>query len=193
MSKLNEIIKSAGTSTIVAATKYVDSSKMIELLDYNITHFGENRVDSFLQKYEELSNYTNITWHFIGSLQTNKVKKMINKISYLHSLNSLKLAQYINKYRNTPLDCFLEINLTASLTKTGLNLENVYSVLEEINKLENVNVIGLMTMTEKDMTDKEKEDTFNKLFSLKEELNKNGYEKITHLSMGMSDDYHIAV
>ena len=193
MSKYKEIIKSANGATIVAATKYVDSLQMIELLNNNINNFGENRVDSFLKKYEELKEYQEITWHFIGSLQTNKVKKMINKISYLHSLNSLKLAQYINKYRTTPLNCFLEINLTSSLTKTGLSPKDIYPVLEEIKNLENVNVIGLMTMTEPNMTNEEKTDTFNELVRLKNELIKKGYNSITHLSMGMSDDYLLAI
>ena len=193
MSKIIEIIKNAKDATIVAATKYVDSSKMKKLLESNITHFGENRVDSFLTKYEELKDYNNITWHFIGSLQTNKVKKMIDKIDYLHSLNSLKLAEFINKYRTRPLNCFLEINLTNSLTKTGISLDKVCEVLNEINKLPNVCVIGLMTMTETWMNDEEKRQTFTKLVDLKNELNKIGYNKITHLSMGMSDDYLIAV
>ena len=193
MSKITEIIKNAKDATIVAATKYVDSSKMKQLLESNITHFGENRVDSFLTKYEELKDYNNITWHFIGSLQTNKVKKMIDKIDYLHSLNSLKLAEFINKYRTTPLNCFLEINLTNSLTKTGISLDKVCEVLNEINKLPNVCVIGLMTMTETWMNDEEKRQTFTKLVDLKNELNTIGYNKITHLSMGMSDDYLIAV
>lgn len=193
MSKIKDIISSAKGSVIVAATKYVDSAKMIELLSNGINHFGENRVDSFLQKYEELKDYSEITWHFIGSLQTNKVKKMINKISYLHSLNSIKLAEVIDKYRNTPLNCFLEINLTDSLTKTGLSISDVDGVLENIKKLKNVNVIGLMCMTEPTMTDMEKEETFNKLVSLRDRLNSQGYKGITHLSMGMSDDFLIAV
>ena len=193
MSNLVDIKKSAGQATIVAATKYVDSKKMIELLDNNITHFGENRVDSFLTKHEELKEFTNITWHFIGSLQTNKVKKMINKIEYLHSLNSVKLASYINKYRTSPLKCFLEVNLTNSMTKTGITTNDVMNVLNEIKDMENVKVIGLMTMTEADMTESEKEAVFLRLNDLKNELNLKGYNSITHLSMGMSDDYHIAV
>lgn len=193
MSNLNEIKSRVGDATIVAATKYVDSLKMIELLQNDITHFGENRVDSFLTKYEELKEYKSITWHFIGSLQTNKVKKMINKIDYLHSLNSVKLAEFINKYRTTPLNCFLEVNLTNSLTKTGITLDEVVNVLNDIKNMENVKVIGLMTMTEADMTESEKEAVFLSLNNLKNELKLLGYNSITHLSMGMSDDYQIAL
>ena len=193
MSNLKEIINSCGDATIVAATKYVDTFVMEELLANGINNFGENRVDSFLEKYGKLASNNEIVWHFIGTLQTNKVKKMINKISYLHSLNSVKLASCIDKYREEPLNCFLEVNLTESLSKTGINPDNIISSLAMIKEFKNVNVIGLMTMTEADMTDLEKMEVFTKLKNLKEELNKLGYSNITHLSMGMSDDYHIAI
>ena len=192
MSNINEIKKTVGAATIVAATKYVNSSKMIELLNEGINNFGENRVNDFLIKYEELKDY-DITWHFIGNLQTNKVKKMINKIDYLHSLNSIKLASIIEKYREKPLNCFIEVNLTNSETKEGMNKEDIYEVLEAIKNYKKVNVIGLMTMTEPKMTDNEKMAVFKELSNLKDELNSLGYDKITHLSMGMSDDYKLAL
>lgn len=193
MSNIPEIIKSAKGVRIVAATKYVGSDKMIELLGYNICDFGENRVDSFLEKYEMLKEYKNIKWHFIGALQTNKVKKIINKIDYLHSLNSIKLASFIDKYRTSPLDCFLEINLTNSSTKTGINLNEVIETLKEIQTFKNINVIGLMTMTEVSMSDEEKKNVFNKLAEIKNNLNELGFVNIKELSMGMSDDYLIAI
>lgn len=193
MSNLKEIIKSAEGVTIVAATKYVGVNEMLNLLANNINNFGENRVDSFLEKYEVLKDNEEIVWHFIGTLQTNKVSKIIDKIDYLHSLNSIKLARYIERYRTNPLNCFLEVNLTDSLTKTGILESDVLKTLEEIKNYKNVNVIGLMTMTETYMTDEEKRQTFARLSKLKDELNKLGYESIKDLSMGMSDDYLIAI
>lgn len=193
MSNLKEIIKSAEGVTIVAATKYVGVNEMLNLLANNINNFGENRVDSFLEKYEVLKDNEEIVWHFIGTLQTNKVSKIIDKIDYLHSLNSIKLARYIERYRTNPLNCFLEVNLTESLTKTGILESDVLKTLEEIKNYKNVNVIGLMTMTETYMTDEEKRQTFARLSKLKDELNKLGYESIKDLSMGMSDDYLIAI
>lgn len=192
MCNIDKIKLNSKNATIVAATKYVGSDKMVELLNEGINNFGENRVDAFLIKYEELRGY-DITWHFIGSLQTNKVKKIIDKISYLHSLNSVKLASFVNKYRSTPLNCFLEINLTESTTKTGINPDGIINVLEEIKDMKNVNVIGLMTMTEPLMTDEEKKEVFRRLNKIKLDLNKMGYTKITELSMGMSDDYLLAL
>lgn len=191
-SNIKEVIKEAKGAKIVAATKYVGVTEMKELLDLGINHFGENRVNSFLEKYEMLKD-NNIVWHFIGSLQTNKVKSMINKISYLHSLNSFKLATYIDKYRETPLDCFIEVNLTDSDTKTGINKETILELLEQIRELKNVNVIGLMTMTEPNQNDSEKLAVFKGLESLKNELNVLGYTNIKELSMGMSDDYKLAI
>ena len=192
MSNLSLIIEQTKNVTLVAATKYVDAFKMQELLNYNIVNFGENRVDSFLEKYNLLKDYKQIKWHFIGTLQTNKVKKIINKIDYLHSLNSYKLASFIDKYRTSPLACFLEVNMTGSVSKTGIIPSEVVDTLNQIKNLKNVKVIGLMTMTEADMTDEEKEQIFKKLVSLKNELNKLGFN-ITELSMGMSDDYLIAI
>ena len=193
MSNLKEIINSCGDATIVAATKYVDTFVMEELLANGINNFGENRVDSFLEKYGKLASNNEIVWHFIGTLQTNKVKKMINKISYLHSLNSVKLASCIDKYREEPLNCFLEVNLTNSVSKTGLNKDEVLNVLKEISVFDKVNVIGLMTMTEPEQTDEEKLAIFNSLSNLKDELNLLGYNNIKELSMGMSDDYLLAI
>ena len=193
MSKIKDVITSCNGVRIVAATKYVGVTEMKELLTYNITDFGENRVDSFLEKYELLKENKNIKWHFIGTLQTNKVKKMINKIDYLHSLNSLKLASFVNKYRTSPLDCFLEINLTNSTTKTGINITEVVDTLVKIKSFENINVIGLMTMTEAFMSDMDKRIVFSMLDSIRKDLNRLGFTNIKELSMGMSDDYLIAI
>ena len=88
--------------TLVAATKYIDASSMRVLYDKGVTNFGENRSESFLEKYEALSSLP-ITWHFIGHLQRNKARKVIDKINYLHSLDSLELAQIIDKERKEPL------------------------------------------------------------------------------------------
>ena len=192
MENINSIKDSCKNVTIVAATKYVGISEMKKLLDVGINHFGENRVNDFLAKYEMLGDF-DIIWHFIGSLQTNKVKSMINKISYLHSLNSLKLASFIEKYREEPLNCFLEVNLTNSVTKTGINKEEVFKFLLDIKGFSKVNVIGLMTMTEPNQTDDEKFKVFKDLEKFKNELNDLGYNNITELSMGMSDDYLLAI
>ena len=133
-----EIIDSVGDATIVAATKYVDSSLMKELLKYGINNFGENRVDSFLEKYEDLKN-EDIVWHFIGHLQRNKALKVIDKIEYLHSLDSLKLAKIINDNRKEPLKCFIEVNLNKEESKDGIYLDELDDFI--INVIVNVEMI----------------------------------------------------
>lgn len=187
-----EIIDSVGDATIVAATKYVDSSLMKELLKYGINNFGENRVDSFLEKYEDLKN-EDIVWHFIGHLQRNKALKVIDKIEYLHSLDSLKLAKIINDNRKEPLKCFIEVNLNKEESKDGIYLDELDDFIINVKCFPNVNIVGLMTMTIKNDTSSDKLNQFEQLRELKDKLNEKYNLSIKYLSMGMSDDYLDAV
>ncbi len=187
---IDEILKKTQNQVIVAATKYVAAQDLRLLIEKGIDNFGENRVDDFLVKYQEMKVYENIKWHFIGTLQTNKVNKMINKIDYLHSLDSLNLAKYINKYRFKELPCFIQINLTDSLTKHGINKANLHEFLEALKVYPKVKVVGLMTMTEQGQTEIEKYETFLTLKKLQESLNN---PEIKYLSMGMSEDYEQAI
>ena len=132
-------------ASIIAATKYGDKEDIKHLYDLGIRNVGENRDKSFLEKYEELSNL-DIKWHFIGTLQTKKVKSLINKIDYLHSLDSIKLANEINKYRVKPLECFIEVNISKEETKEGIFVEDLDFFIEELKKYDKIKVVGLMTM-----------------------------------------------
>ena len=176
--------------TLVAATKYVDSERMIELLDNGINNFGENRVDSFLKKYVDLLDY-DITWHFIGHLQRNKAKMVIDKIDYLHSLDSLELAKIINKLRDKPLNCFIEVNINDEESKNGVKLEELDSFISEVIKYENINIIGLMCMTIKESEDKYQQ--FLNLKNIMEDINKKHNLNLKDMSMGISDDYLEAI
>ena len=118
--------------TVVAATKYIDADDMLELYHHGINNFGENRIDSFLKKYEALSSYQDIKWHFIGHLQRNKAKLIINKIDCLHSLDSFELAELINKYREKPLDVFIEVSINLEKNK---NVVPYFDVKEFINNI----------------------------------------------------------
>lgn len=189
---IESIKKECENAVIVAATKNHNANELKELLTFGINNFGENRVDEFLEKYELLKN-EDITWHFIGHLQTNKVSKMINKISYLHSLDSLHLAKYIEKYRIEPLNCFIEIKFGKKTNKFGVDIDNVMDVLEEIKKYPTIKICGLMYMNEEDESDEEKAFNFKRLSLLEDKLKLNGYNNIEYLSMGMSNDYKIAL
>ncbi len=176
--------------TLVAATKYIDSSEMRNLFKNGVTNFGENRVDAFLNKYEDLKDL-NITWHFIGHLQRNKTKEVINKIDYLHSLDSLKLADEIEKYRERPLPTFVEVSINLEENKNGVPYYELEDFIKSLLKYKKIKLVGLMMMTIKVSDDKENQ--FAKLVELKKKIEKNLNIKIPYLSMGMSEDYLEAI
>lgn len=178
--------------TVVAATKYVSSLEMKELLKHGINNFGENRVDSFLNKFNDFKK-DNVKWHFIGHLQRNKALEVVNKIDYLHSLDSLKLAQIINNTRTTPLKCFIEVSVNLEENKNGVNYLEINQFVKEVLKLKNIDIIGLMMMTKSNSTEEEKLNQFRKLKSIKDEINNNLNMDLKYLSMGMSDDYKMAI
>jgi pyridoxal phosphate enzyme (YggS family) len=183
---VKKILEEIKGTNLVVASKYVDSHIIEDLYSLGIKDFGENRVDAFLNKYEELKSY-DIRWHFIGHLQKNKAKKVLNKISYLHSLDSLELAKIIEERCNEPLKCFIEVHMTNSETKNGILPSELEAFLHELKKYKKVDVIGLMTMTEENMSDEEKYDVFRNLKELADKFN------LKELSMGMSQDYKLAI
>lgn len=177
---------------IVAATKYVDSNNMRDLYNSGVHSFGENRVDSFLTKYDELKDL-DISWHFIGHLQRNKCKDIINKIDYLHSLDSLKLAEMIDKNRVKPLKCFIEVSINLEETKNGVPFDEIDLFLEEVLKYKNIEVVGLMMMTIKYSNHDDLINQFDSLRLLRDRLENEYNIKLPYLSMGMSDDYNEAI
>lgn len=179
---------------IVAATKYVDASVAKELIDAGITDLGENRSDAFLEKYEALKD-ENVTWHFFGVLQARKVRLIIDKIDYLHSLDSLSLASEINKRRKEPLKCFVQVNVSNDPNKSGIDESKVTSFIKSLAKYPNIEVVGLMTITKLTFYEDLLEGYFSTMKKLQEEVQALNlpYAPCTELSMGMSNDYLIAV
>ena len=177
--------------TIVAATKYVEPEDMINLLNNGIDNFGENRVESFLYKKASLLGYENIKWHFIGHLQRNKAKKVINEIDCLHSLDSLELAGMINELRKTSLDTFIEVSINLEENKNGVPYYEIESFIKEVLKYPKIHLVGLMMMTRQNSNNPYLE--FKLLKELRDELEKKIDIKLPYLSMGMSDDYHDAI
>ena len=176
---------------LVAASKYVDAIEIKKMYDSGIHNFGENRVNDFLVKYELLKDYPDIRWHFIGHLQRNKAKEVINKIHYLHSLDSLKLADEIEKYRKEPLNTFVEVSINLEESKNGVPYYEVKNFIKELLKYKKINLVGLMMMTIK--VSENKDNQFAKLYQLKQEIEKELNISIPYLSMGMSDDYLLAI
>lgn len=178
--------------TLVAATKYIDVDDMNELFNVGITNFGENRTDSFLRKYSLLNN-KDITWHFIGHLQRNKALDVINKIDYLHSLDSLKLAKVIEDHCNHKLKCFIEVSINLEENKNGVPYYEVEDFVKELQKFSKIEVVGFMMMAVKASEEESLDSQFAKLRELRDEIEKKLKVKIPYLSMGMSNDYKSAL
>ena len=178
---------------IVAATKYVGADEMKELLKHGVNNFGENRVEAFLQKYDELKDYKDIRWHFIGHLQRNKCKDIINKIDCLHSLDSIELAKMIEKYREEPLDTFIEVSINLEENKNGVDFHKINEFMEEVLKFKKINVVGFMMMAIKADTHEDLIKQFKALKYLKERVEKDFNINMPYLSMGMSNDYKEAI
>ena len=178
---------------LVAATKYVDSFVMEEMLNVGIKNFGENRVDSFLDKYENLKHHSEIVWHFIGHLQRNKAKYIANKIDYLHSLDSVDLAKVLSKTLNKPLKCFIEVSINNEESKNGVKIEDLPHFIKELKDIPKIKVVGLMMMSVKNSDEKSLNSQFQKLEELRDQIEKEMAIELPYLSMGMSDDYLIAL
>lgn len=178
--------------TLVAATKYLTSEEMKDFLKAGINNFGENRVEAFLEKYKDLKN-EDVIWHFIGHLQRNKALKVLDKIEYLHSLDSLELAKIIDKKVKKPLKCFVEISINLEESKNGVPYYEAEQFFEELLKYKNVQVVGLMMMAVKNADDLSLKEQFAKLRELRDNLEKKFNISLPYLSMGMSDDYKEAI
>lgn len=179
---------------VVAVTKYVDSSIASQLVATGLTDIGENRVDKFLEKYTALAD-KGLTWHLIGTLQRRKVKDVINFVDYFHALDSVKLAEEINKRANHPIKCFLQVNISGEESKHGFSLSEVDQVLQEIKSFEKIELVGLMTMAPFEADEQELARIFSTMKSVQEELASRQLPRMpfTELSMGMSGDFELAI
>ncbi len=184
--------KSYENVRIMAVTKTVAPELVNIAVDEGITLLGENRVQEFLEKKDMYRKQAEV--HFIGHLQTNKVKYIVNDVTMIQSVDSLKLANEINRLsakNNKVMDVLVEINIGDELTKSGVDKHNVFSLVEQMSQLENIKVKGLMTIPPP-MCDESVYDEMHKIFlELKEKELYNVDMDI--LSMGMSGDYVTAI
>lgn len=179
---------------VIAVTKYVDVATTEALVKTGIQHIGENRVDKFLEKYQALKGY-DLTWHLIGSLQRRKVKDVINLVAYFHALDSVKLAQEIQKRAEHPIKCFLQVNISGEESKHGFAPDELDDVLAEIAQLDKIEIVGLMTMAPFEASQEELQDIFSKTHQLQKQLEKKQLKNMpfSELSMGMSRDFEVAI
>ena len=179
---------------VIAVTKYVDVTTTEALVKTGIQHIGENRVDKFLEKYQALKEY-DLTWHLIGSLQRRKVKDVINLVDYFHALDSVKLAQEIQKRAERSIKCFLQVNISGEESKHGFAPDELDDVLSEIAQLDKIEIVGLMTMAPFEASQEELQDIFSKTHQLQKQLEKKQLKNMpfSELSMGMSRDFEVAI
>lgn len=179
---------------VIAVTKYVDVATTEALVKTGIQHIGENRVDKFLEKYQALNGY-DLTWHLIGSLQRRKVKDVINLVDYFHALDSVKLAQEIQKRAEHPIKCFLQVNISGEESKHGFAPDELDDVLAEIAQLDKIEIVGLMTMAPFEASQEELQEIFSKTHQLQKQLEKKQLKNMpfSELSMGMSRDFEVAI
>ncbi len=178
---------------IVAVTKAVDVARTKEALEAGLVHIGENRPEGLHTKQELIKS--GAQWHYIGTLQTRKVKHVINDIDYLHSLDRLSLAEEIEKRAEKPVKCFVQANVSGEESKHGLARDEVVPFIKQLASYKKIEVVGLMTMA----PDVEDEDVIRGVFRELKKLQQEvvalqlAYAPCLELSMGMSNDYEIAI
>lgn len=178
---------------LIAVTKYVSTKRAQEALDAGVTDLGENRDDGLLEKWNLLKGKP--VWHFIGSLQTRKVKNIIDKVDYIHSLDRISLAEEIQKRSPKKIKCLVQVNVSGEESKHGLHPDEVIPFIEQLQAFDKIVIAGLMTMAPLTNDEEVLRNCFRHLRELREQVRARQFAAAPcdHLSMGMSNDFHIAV
>ena len=182
--------------TLVAVSKTKPVEMLQEAYDEGAREFGENKVQEIDAKYDRLPR--DIHWHMIGHLQRNKVKYIVDKVAMIHSVDSLRLAEAIDKEaqkKNVVVPILIEVNVAEEDSKFGLSLEEVTSLVESISKLSNVRIQGLMTVAPFVEDPEENREVFRSLKKLSVDIAAKNINNVTMsvLSMGMTNDYQVAI
>jgi len=181
---------------LLGVTKYADPRQIKELFDLGLSTLGENRVQELQRKASLLS--PDIEWHMIGHLQRNKVKKVIPLVNSIQSVDSERLAEEINrrakKYERR-VDILIQVNIARDENKFGLFPDQVDKFIKNISGLNNINIQGLMTILPYFENPEDSRPFFKKMYDLFRTLKDKNYENVNleELSMGMSNDYQVAV
>ena len=182
--------------TLIAVSKTKPVPMLQEAYDAGARDFGENKVQEILEKEPQLPS--DIRWHMIGHLQTNKVKYIIDKVSMVHSVDSVRLAEAIEKEaakKDICMPVLIEVNVAGEESKFGLSVEEVLPFLEEISSYEHLQVKGLMTIAPFVANPEENREVFQKLKKLSVDIAAKNINNVNMsvLSMGMTNDYQVAV
>lgn len=195
--KINQSCARASRSVsdvhIVAVTKSVSIERTEEALISGLKHLGENRPEGLLNKQETIT--APAIWHYIGSLQTRKVKQVINNIHVLHSLDRMSLADEIQKRASNVIDCFVQVNVSGEDAKHGIDPEDVVAFIESLKDHDKIRITGLMTMAPNIVDEFAIRQVFRSLKDIQMKIAEKKYANApcSELSMGMSNDYEIAV
>lgn len=182
---------------IIAVTKYFDKSAIICAYDAGLRNFAESRAIEAIEKIQQLPFHIkeNSKFHFIGHLQTNKVKKVVDYFDYIHSVDSLKLAKVISceaQLKGKIQNIFLQVNVAQEEQKFGFSETEIFEDFDEISKLPSINISGLMCMAPLAADESELNDVYSRMTLIKERLENRFGVELKELSMGMSQDYKIA-
>ena len=177
---------------LIAVTKYVTDARVDEAIEAGITDFAENRPQNYV---ERKNNYSNKTWHLIGSLQTRKVRDVINEVDYFHALDRDSLAREIEKRADKEIKCFVQVNVSGEESKHGLTSEEVIDFIKSLEQYSKIKVVGLMTMAPFVEDEDVLRNCFRKLRKLRDIVKglNLSYAPCEFLSMCMSNDYKIAI
>ena len=182
--------------TLIAVSKTKPYTDIEEAMKSGCLDYGENKVQELDQKYDLLPK--DINWHMIGHLQRNKVKYLVGKVKLIHSVDSLRLANQIEKEfakKDLIADILIEVNMAGEESKFGIKPEETEGLIKEISKLEHIKVCGLMTIAPYTLEPEDNRVYFKKLKELSVDIDSKNIDNVTMsvLSMGMSGDYRVAI
>ena len=182
--------------TLVAVTKTVEVASIQEALAAGLTHLGENKVQDAEPKIAALRAQPGLTWHMIGHLQSNKVKTAVALFQLIHSVDSLRLAQEISRraaQQQKVMDVLFEVNVSGETSKYGLPVDDLFPVISEAARLKGLAVKGLMTMAPFIADPEEARPYFRQLREAFLALRDKGVGQMEYLSMGMTNDFEVAL
>ena len=197
---IEQACKNAGRSrdevTLIAVSKTKPVEMLQEIYDENIRDFGENKVQELCSKMGQLPS--DIRWHMIGHLQRNKVKYIVGKVELIHSVDTYRLAEEINiqaKKQNVIVPILVEVNIAHEESKFGISAEDAILLVEEISKLENIRIKGLMTIAPYVENPEDNRLYFRKIKQLSVDITNKNIDNVFMeiLSMGMTGDYMVAI
>lgn len=181
-----------GSVQLLAVSKTKPSSDIANLYYLGQRHFAENYLQETLQKQACLSNF-NITWHFIGPIQSNKTKAIASHFAWVHSVDRLKIAERLNDQRPEhlpPLNICLQVNISQESSKSGINLDDLPALIESVSLLSNLRLRGVMAIPEAETNYHQQRQPYRQLYQAVKQLNK---PELDSFSFGMSNDLKAAI